>query len=320
MLNVLYTVDTELWPWGWDDSSAGMQAAMDLDIRGHTSKGNYGVQFQIDLLDQHGLTGVFLVESLFASAKGTELLRQITDPIRAGGHEVQLHLHTEWLDRMPGVDLVDGHTGQNMADFSEPHQTRLIEVGLANLQEAGNDLSTAFRAGNYGADNRTLPALARNGVKYDTSYNYCHLGGACRMDYEDVLLQPVLIDGVIEVPVNHFRDRPGGLRHTQLMACSFAEMRAMLLRAHELEWHTFVIVSHSFELINRVKRAPDMMVIRRFERLCQFLAENTDRFRVCGFNDLGPDLLVHFADQPELKSNALRTLQRVSEQALRRFI
>lgn len=319
MLDVLYTVDTELWPWGWDDSAAGMQAAMDLDIHGRTSKGDYGVQFQIDLLNEHDLKGIFLVESLFASAKGPQLLQDITAPIRDSGHEVQLHLHTEWLDRMPGVQLVDGSRGQNMADFSEHHQTKLIEVGIANLQEVGNDVPTAFRAGNYGADNNTLPALARNGIKYDTSYNFCHFEGACQMRFDDVLIQPRLIDGIIEVPVSHFRDRPGGYRHAQLMACSFGEMRAMLLRAHAMKWRTFVIVSHSFELVNRVKRAPDVTVIRRFERLCRFLADNRDKFRVCGFNDLGPELLTESFEMQDLRSSTLRTMVRIGEQAWRRF-
>ncbi len=319
MLDVLYTVDTELWPWGWDISPAGLRSALDLDIEGRTPKGDYGVSFQIELLNDHGLTGVFHVESLFATAVGVEPLREITTPILANGHEVQLHIHTEWLEHMNDGGVFGGKVGQNIADFDLAEQAQLIEIALANLAETGAPPATAFRAGNYGANNDTLGALAKNGIAFDTSYNFCHLNGACRMRFDPSFSQPMRIDGVVEVPINHFRDRPGGVRHTQLMACSFAELRAMLLQAWRGGWKTFVIVSHSFELINRVKRMPDMTVVKRFEKLCRFLADHTDKFRTCGFNDLPLDLADSPIDPPPLRSHSLRTLKRMGEQVLRRL-
>ncbi len=319
MLDVLYTVDTELWPWDWDLSPTGLRSAFDLDIEGRTPKGDFGVSFQIELLNDHGLTGVFHVESLFATAVGAEPLHEITAPILANGHEVQLHIHTEWLEHMNNGGVFGGKFGQNMADFDLAEQTRLIEIALANLAETGAPAATAFRAGNYGANNDTLGALGKNGIAFDTSYNFCHLNGACQMRFDPSFSQPMRIDRVVEVPINYFRDRPGGVRHTQLMACSFAELRAMLLAAWRGGWKTFVIVSHSFELINRVKRMPDMTVVKRFEKLCRFLADNTDKFRTCGFNDLPSDLSDSPVDPPTLRSHSLRTLRRVGEQVWRRL-
>jgi hypothetical protein len=111
------------------------------------------------------------------------------------------------------------------------------------------------------------------------------------MDTVGALLQPAKLHGVYEFPVSFFRDWPGHYRHAQLCACSASELEHALLRAWEQAWYSFVIVSHSFELLKKRKQAgiqpaPDKMVIYRFERLCRFLEENRDKFRTAGFSDL----------------------------------
>src|SRR5207248_1014096 len=98
MLNVFLTFDTEAWPFtpGWRESA--LDQDLRRDVYGETRQGTFGLEYQLDLLSAHGLKGVFLVEALFACAVGRELLCKVVKLIQGKGHEVQLHLHPQWLE------------------------------------------------------------------------------------------------------------------------------------------------------------------------------------------------------------------------------
>jgi hypothetical protein len=181
----------------------------------------------------------------------------------------------------------------------------------------------AFRAGNYGANWDTLKALARNGICFDTSHNRCYVGEACAMDGPPPL-QPTRVEGVCEYPVSFFQDWPGHFRHAQLCACSGPELEGALLQAWKRGWHAFVIVSHSFEMIRRPRRPgdparADRIVIRRFERLCRFLARHRDRFRTMTFGEVDPGAIPTEQPTRPLRSGLHRTAWRLGEQLVRRL-
>jgi hypothetical protein len=319
-LNVLVTVDTEWWPPTAHWTGANWQEHLRRDIYGVTAQGEYGLTYQLDVLDAHSLKAVFHVESLFACAIGIEPLAEIVQQIQNRGHEVQLQIHSEWLRWMPDP-IVPSRTGNDLKDYTEDEQFLLLARGLENLRQAGAVDVCAFRAGNYGADFATLRALARNGILFDTSYNACYLDASCGLRLPDPLFQPTVIEGICEVPITFFEDFPGHYRHVQLSACSYREIRQALL--HSLKWHrkTLVLVSHSFELIRRDSSplVPDRIAVRRFSRLCRFLAANRDRFRTVGFLDLDPDSITRFMPTRELRSNILWTAIRCAEQLARRL-
>ena len=278
MLNVFITVDTEIRAGQADLTQTELRCIMDRDIYGKTSVGDYGLPFLLRTLNAHGLLSACFVEPIFASAVGTEALADVVGLVREAGHEVQLHTHTEWVEELPEI-LGPGRIGENMKDFTEDEQYRLIDVGLSNLRSAGIDDVRAFRAGNYGADFNTLRALARHGIPFDTSYNHYYLGSPCGLLTESPLLQPAKLEGVVEIPVNFFHDWPGHYRHTQICACSFDELTSMLKLAWKRGWYSFVIVCHSFELLNPSRTGHDPTVVKRFEGLCRFLADHERRLQ-----------------------------------------
>lgn len=324
-LDVLITVDTEVWPRSpggtrWDGSD--LRPHVRRDIYGDTADGAFGLPYQIDVLNAHGLKAVFMVEALFADAVGPGPLREIVGLVQQGGHEVQLHVHSEWLGWMPEPPL-PARTGRAIAKFTEEEQVVLLAHGLENLRRAGASDVRAFRAGNYGANFDTLRALARVGIPFDTSYNLCYLRAGCGLGLAEPLVQPRMLEGVCEVPISFFGDYPGHYRHAQLTSCSFGEMRLALNRGWEGVWRTFVIVSHSFELLgrnhNNIPAAPDRIVIGRFEKLCRFLGANRDRFRTVGFSDLDPAALVAPTTATKLRTGVLSTTLRYGEQLVRRW-
>lgn len=322
MLNVFITVDTEFWPRSPAPRPSGLADDFRRDIHGATPEGDFGVPYQMDVLDAHGLKAVFLVEALSPDAIGLDYLREIVALVRGRGHEVQLHLHTEWLAWMP-EPVLPGRTGLHLKDFTEDEQTILLERGLANLRACGVENPCAFRAGNYGANVDTLRALARHGIAFDTSHNAYYLGTQCGLHTPGPLLQPGRLEGVWEFPITCFRDWPGHRRHAQLCACSSRELEGALLQAWRRGWYAFVLVSHSFELINRrwnsdAPPAPDRAVIRRFERLCRFLEAHRDKFQTATFGGLDPASIPIVDEAVPLRSNVYRTARRFAEQLARR--
>jgi len=320
---VLLTIDVEVHPCTpvWRETS--LAAEIQQYIEGQTPGGDYGLRYQLSMLSRHQLKAVFFVEALFAVVVGRERLRPIVSMIQDAGQEVQLHIHTEWLSHA-ATPLLGGRTGPHMRLFSEDDQVTLVARGLESLAACGAQEVRAFRAGNYGADRSTLRALARNGIQYDSSWNASYLGRDCGLDLGGPLFGPRVVEGACEVPIAFFQDYPGHVRHAQLAACSFAELRHAMIAAESSGWPFFVIVGHSFELIWRGLRrgrqaSPRRLVIRRFEKLCRFLDENRDRFPTRGFATLPTPSDPNQARGP-LKSPLLLTAARMAEQLAGRVI
>jgi hypothetical protein len=318
MLNIFITVDTEVWPdnLAAGPSDAAFAAAYRRDILGRTRAGDYGLPLQLQIMNDNGIQASFFVESLFASRFGTAALADIVGLVDSAGHEVQMHLHPEWAQVIPAIKSL--YNGHNMADYSEDIQLQLLELGLANLAAAGVSQPRAFRAGNYGANFSTLRVLRKLGIEIDTSYNYCYLHSDCGLQTDEPLLQATMLEGLHQYPVSFFEDWPGHYRHAQLTACSYGELSSMLDQASRRGWTSFVIVSHGFELLNPARNSHDSIVTRRFEKLCRFIARNSDRMRVQTFRDLELGDALTRSDSAPLRSNPARTASRYGVQLLRR--
>ena len=75
------------------------------------------------------------------------------DLIRAGGHDVQLHLHPEWSDELTPLPFPGAsRKRQHLAFYTLEEQTILIRMGLDLLAQVGCAPITAFRAGSFAAN------------------------------------------------------------------------------------------------------------------------------------------------------------------------
>jgi hypothetical protein len=314
MSDILITVDTEL--------SAGRQArGMDAranfesSILGRTGQGDFGVGWQMDRLEAHGLKGVYFVDPMPGLVHGERLVADIVGPIVARGHEVQLHIHTEWL-QWAKESPVGGRQGRNIGDFSLDDQITLLGAARDILVRAGAPAPIAFRAGNFGADDNSLKALAAIGIVWDSSVNPAYLGGDCRIAFPADRATAANLDGVTELPVAGLYDRPGHFRPAQICAMSATEMRAALRHAAGTRDFAFSIVTHSFEMLSRDRLRPNRAVMARFESLCRVIAA-TPGLRSAGFADLDAAALVRApAADHRLPPNYLHTAGRIAEQVL----
>ncbi len=284
-----------------------------------TSSGNVGIEYQMDVFDRHGLLGDFFVDPMPAMLWGIDAVAQIVRPIVERGHGVELHIHTEWLEianrLKPGANPLGGRTGRNMADFTHHEQAELLDYARALLIKAGAPPPVAFRAGNYGANDDTLRALAPAGLRYDTS----HCPGIARSECA-ITLSPddraaVRHAGAVEVPTSAVRDLRGNLRHAQITALSAREILSAIRHARDNGVDDFTLVSHSFELLSRDRMRINRLVKRRFERFCQGLGQMEGACSALYRND-PPSPLPAKANAPVLPRGRFRALERMAEQAV----
>jgi len=160
MLPVLITIDTE-YSSSLYRKGPGRDRAFNFDrtIACRGSKGEVGIHYQMEVMSRHGIKGVFFVDPMPALVWGQEAVDAIVHPILQAGHEVQLHCHTEWLGFAKG-DPFGPERGKNLKDFTLDTQSAILEYARDRLVEAGAQHPGIFRAGNYGANDDTLRALA----------------------------------------------------------------------------------------------------------------------------------------------------------------
>lgn len=238
-----------------------------------TSAGAAGIHHQMDVLDRYGLKGVFFVDPMPALLWGVEAVADVVRPIVARGHDVQLHCHTEWLEYDREGALAGGRTGRNIKDFSLAEQRSILAWARGTLIAAGAPAPVAFRAGNYGANDETLLALAELGFAYDASHCPALAGsGDCAITLGRDALRPLAHNGAIEIPSACIATFGGRLRHGQITALSLRELLGAVRHARDEGLESVTIVSHSFELLSRDRRQINRLVAHRFEGFCAGIA------------------------------------------------
>lgn len=301
---VFLTVDTEL-TWRHHRDGEGWRENFERSFEA----AGVGIPYQLETLAAHGLKACFFVDPMPALLFGIEPVERMVAPILAAGQEVQLHVHPFW-ERLAEGD--EGTLRFELCDYDLTQQRRLIATARDLLVSAGAPTPTAFRAGSYAANGNTLAALAQLGIRYDSSHNGSHHPRPSAIPLRRRQIAPIAINGVVEIPVSQIEERPGRLRHLQICAVSFDELRSALLHARRHHHPATTIVSHSFELATRDGLRVNQMLRRRFERLCRFLADHRATLPTASFGALD-DIDLDAGSQPS-RGRPDRTIRRVAGQ------
>ncbi|MDG2002118.1 MAG: hypothetical protein P8J20_02185 [Novosphingobium sp.] len=313
---IYLTIDTEY--------ESGFTAKHGLDSReanfrrsilGETEDGAVGIAYQLDKFDRHGLKAVFFVDPMPALLWGVEAVSDVVGPIISRGHDVQLHLHTEWLALAGAANPLGERVGDNLKQFSLEEQCALIEYARKMLIAAGAPPPVAFRAGNYGANDDTLRALAEFGITHDTSFSPGFDDCACDISLGPDCHAPIRHCGVVEVPVGCIADGVNRTRHAQLTALSKHELLAAIRHARDSEISSFTIVSHSFELLSRDRSEINRILKRRFDRFCAALGR-TRNVETAAYSESPPSVASGSAEAEMLPPNKVRTSLRMAEQSV----
>lgn len=316
MTSLYFTIDTEYSPAFFQKHSAAARAAnFDVSILGRTAEGDAGIVYEMDELGANGLKAVFFVDPMPALIWGVDAIRDVVSLIVAHGHDVQLHLHTEWLELAGTKNPLAGHTGRDIKDFKLDEQYRLLDYACNTLVAAGAPPPVAFRAGNYGANDDTLRALAKLGMRYDSSLCPGIAESPCTISLGSDHRDAVEHCGIVEVPVGCIAAPHGRLRHFQLTALTDIEVIAALRHAVQQEQASMTLVSHSFELLSRDRLKINRIVKHRFERLCAALATLKGVSTATYASDPPLPATSLSRCQP-LPHNPIRTARRYAEQAI----
>lgn len=254
----------------------------------------WGIPLIVEILRCYGLAGTFFLDAFIDEQGYAGESEPICHYLRERGHDVQLHIH-------PGHKFYAlRQQGQNpprsdqMADLPPDLQRSLLEEGVERLQRWTGAKPIAFRAGNMGASLETLELLAATGIPIDSSYTFAFAGGQCPFPPSDPYNGSRWYGPVLEMAFSGFYQRRiPGLKPAKVldpMGICFEECQA-LIRHLARAGIDAVLILHSFSFF-KVKNKqydggrPNHIIIRRFERLCRWLASADVPLQVTTFTDL----------------------------------
>jgi len=300
-INIFITVDTEHSIGGAFADSGLAPVGNDRRIFYTVGNKSYGIPLIMDIADHYGLKISFFTEMLNKYYFGEQESRIVCEYIMKRGHDVQLHLHPNFLNFQEHGAVKKKKFPDQIHAYPLEKQRELIAEGKEMLRSFGVN-PTAFRAGNFNADRNTLTALSENGFIADTSYSKAYLGKSCRLADTDIN-DAQYMEGIWELPVTNFLEKSlAGSRYRPLdiNGVSFLQMRGVLAQSVDKGPKNITIIMHSFSFINPLdvqyrKMRPRKTVIRRFEKLCRYLAQNTSVFNVMTFGGLHREKLKNMA-------------------------
>jgi hypothetical protein len=282
----LLTFDVEVWCNGWHRLDEAFPSSFERYVYGRSKRGEYALPKTLEILNMHGLRGVFFVEPLFAARFGQAYLKTIVDLIRNAGQDVQLHLHPEWVDEIsPPIISDKGAKRPHLGSYTLREQQILIAYGKQMLSTAGSGPINVFRAGNFSCNRHTFRALRANDIFIDSSINAYYEDSAADLPDDSSRSTPSMVEGVSSFPVSQFTDGLGKVRPVQVGACGFGELCDVMESAAAAGQSELVIVSHNFEMLKPNSSHADLIVVRRFETLCRFLGDNRARFPTAVYAD-----------------------------------
>jgi peptidoglycan/xylan/chitin deacetylase (PgdA/CDA1 family) len=304
-MNVLITIDAECYSgdYEWEVFAQEM-----------------GLPYVLSCLNMHGVAATFFVEALGATQWGSAGTQRICREIMNDGHEVQLHLH-------PSVAKLDGFIDRDDVLWNQNAvtQERLMRVGLDVLAKCGVK-ATAFRAGDFAANEDTLAAMRRVGILISSNRDLdtkSSIRSRINCDFP-VVNDLSWHDGVVDVPVTAFRSPlprlDGRFRHFEISALSFLEMKDGLMKAYRAGYSSVGILTHPGEFFRHTWHGvvPIEKNRRRLEQLLKFIKTRSE-FKVCTIGECAAITPMPEKSPPEIRFFLPYTLLRVVEQGVDRI-
>jgi len=300
-------------------------------IMGEYGGRKLGLPLICDTLAEHGLSATFFVEAFLEEQGHPGQMEDVCRYLLDRGQDVQLHIHPNHYHYGLKQQGKPHPYTDGLADLEPQAQRDLLAEGCERLERWTGRRPVAFRAGNMAADEQSLEQMAGVGIRIDSSYTFCYLGGQCKFRDEQRYNGSKWYGEVLELALSGFlQPRLPGLHPAKpldLVGISFEECRDAVREIHAADADAVVIL-HSFSLFKvrdvqynggRLNR----IVARRFRRFCQWLSENADEYPAQTFAQLA-----EAAEAGDYQANAVppcklsrpvRALARKAVQAINRL-
>lgn len=270
---VLLTVDTEA------DIHQGRIISLEQMVYCRINGSEYGIHRMMDLADRYNARMTFFVSVFEHRKMGLEQVKRVCQEIDQRGHEVQLHTHPNWI-----------YDHRFMWGYPLEKQIELIKEGKEVICESIGKYPIAHRAGGFGANEDTLLALKKNGIKVDSTYLYSPYSRLLPSNFR--LNWPSECNGVLEIPVTVFNQFKIGnfqpKRPFDINANSLAELKFVLNSAKKSGLPFVNLLMHSFSFVrsgkDRQNFKPNYHDLKKFEKLLHYINEQ-DEFEMIGIGE-----------------------------------
>jgi hypothetical protein len=247
---------------------------LDARVWCKTPRGEYGIRRICRILDEHGLTGNFLVDFGSCAQEGERRLREIVDFLASSGHEVHAHLHTNKVADLWGVDHDDSFRLEG-SDYEMLR--RLLDFTVRSYERCVGRPPRLFRSGSYMMGSALVLAAGSLGI--EALSNVRDNVGDPRLGGDPVLGREPFVweNGVVEIPVDVSSPERGSF-DTFLRKRADAVMR-------KTNHRTCNIVMHSWSLIRQGDGGADEAAVDHIERFHQICDLVNERGRAWGYGD-----------------------------------
>jgi len=254
-----------------------------------------GIPLICDILRRSNIQATFFLEPFNEELGWPGETEPVVNYLLQQQQDIQLHIHPNHIhygQYRSGEKYV--RTDQ-MADLDIATQKQMIVAGAELLENWSGVRPVAFRAGNMGASEETLTAISEAGLWIDSSYTFPYVGGQCRFEENERYNGAKWYGNVLEVALSAYQQpKVPGLHPAKpidLMGSSFEECRDAVKMICDAGGDA-VLILHSFSLFKvRDSQYNDgklnKVVARRFEKFCQWLNDNREKYPPRTFAELG---------------------------------
>ena len=203
-LLLVFTIDTECSV--LRQPSPNPDRVVDELIFGDFGRGGRraGIGLYMDLLEHFGFRGCFFVDILMEFEHGQAAHERVIEAILSRGHEVELHVHPEHLQkprdshaRQAQQRLSGGRVWQDQDLFRQ-----LMEVSVELFERRVGRAPVAYRAGGYRSYDIQFPVLEEFGIQVDSSVQPYFNSQVS--DWMRTRTQPFRVGSVLEIPPTYF--------------------------------------------------------------------------------------------------------------------
>ena len=231
----------------------------------------FGIRRLSNILNQHKIKGNFLIDIGLSALYGDKTLAEIGNFILEQGHELHVHLHSEWLVRKWNIKdaLFSGPAGHNQLSRELNH--RFLQFAAFKYVQLFKLTPTCFRAGGYYFNEHTIDAAHAAGFRIISNFN-----SERHQEYWEVSEEGLNNDpfkwknGLIELPVDY---SPEPLSYPWE---SYEGQFDRVLDRKRIK--TFNLTLHSWSLLRREGEFFEQFVPDhedRLHRICEHLIKNT---------------------------------------------
>jgi len=216
---------------------------VDRLVWGRVGGGEFGIGRISGILKQHGIKGNFLIDFASCLLYGDRAVGEIADYLLAEGHEVHVHLHSEWMVRKWGLQSRRWSATVGMDQIDGPLSEALLEYAALKYQSLVGLEPALFRAGAFRFNAATLAAAERAGFKVCSNFNSeRHAASWSSTDPAAINNEPFRwSDKLVELPVDF---APEPLSH------DWGIYEGFFCRVHDRKKiKTFNLTLHSWSLL-----------------------------------------------------------------------